>query len=453
MLPSRPVLRGWNPDSLSASASAIAARATSVADAVGRMDDTCERMSETREWSGRSHDAAVAMFVRADRRATTLLDHAMALASALRNGSDTIGSARTALLDKADLVDAGALHVTDEWVVLVDAVRMSRERLAELRALARSEQESINRLLSEVGDADDDTANAVVAIAEGHGFATAGPPTDLGSMIVPDAQRPGDQVPDPRDPMGLMTQEAIRGVHEATAIVDVSEPVENEYGDEVTTVTMQDGSRSELTVYDPFDWPSKQGFAAITQFDKDGNEVSHTSSWHGLGNDCDYTSVTWPDGSNYTMSLGPDGTRRAGFTAADGRHTAIPVELIDQMSLVAGSALSGLDKHLARGGTLPMVTEESLESVSKATKFAGPALTVATTVFDMVMADSAHDACVAFVAGAVGFGGGWAGAELGAAASSWAPPFVPWAAAGGAGLGGLLGGKLGEFVGEVACPY
>jgi hypothetical protein len=59
--------------------------------------------------------------------------------------------------------------------------------------LARSEQEAINRLLSAVGDADDATANAMVAAGGKYGFVEAGPPKDLGSLMVPVAQRPGDQ--------------------------------------------------------------------------------------------------------------------------------------------------------------------------------------------------------------------------------------------------------------------
>ncbi len=89
------------------------------------------------------------------------------------------------------------------------------------------------------------------------GFVEAGPPTDLGSLMMPVAQRPGDQVPDPRNPIGVLAQEAIRNGDMSVKIREVSEPVKNQYGDEVTTVTMQDGSKQVLTKYDPFDWPSK----------------------------------------------------------------------------------------------------------------------------------------------------------------------------------------------------
>jgi hypothetical protein len=457
MLPSRPTLRAWNPDSLSASATTITSNAATLTNAVKGMDDACQRMPETKAWSGRSHEAAEAMFGRAGREASTLGEYGDALASALKNGSGTIGSARNALLTKADQVDAGPLNVTDQWVVLIDPVRMSQEDLAKTQALARSEQEAINRLLSAVGDADDATANAMVAAGGKYGFVEAGPPKDLGSLMVPVAQRPGDQVPNPRDPVGVVAQEAVREADQSTAIVDVSEPVKDEYGDDVTTVKMQDGSKQVMTVYDPFDWPSKENFTSVTQYDKEGHEVSRSSSWHDMGNDCDYTTVTWPDGSTYTMSMDPSGTRSAGFQTANGRYSAVPVDLIDKMSLVGGAGLSGLEKHVANGGSLPMVTAQSIEDVGKAAKFAGPALTVATTVFDMAMAETPHEACIALVAGAAGAGGGWgaaeAGAAIGLATGPLAPGAVPLFAFAGALGGGYYAGELGKVVGDVVCPY
>jgi uncharacterized protein YukE len=457
VLPSRPTLRSWNPDSLTASATAITSGAKSIAAAVGDLDDACRRMPETKAWSGRSHDAATAMFGRAEKDASTFSSYAQDMAAALQNGSGTIGQARSALLNKADQVDAGPLNVTDQWVVLIDPVRMSAEDLAKLETLARSEQEAINGMLTAVGDADDATANAVVAAGKKFGFVEAGPPTDLGSMMVPVAQRPGDQVPDPRSPIGIVAQEAIRDGDMSVAIRDVSEPVKNKYGDVETTVTKQDGSKQVLTTYDPFDWPSKGNFNSVTEYDKDGNQVSKTSSWHDFGTDCDYTETNWPNGATYTMTMDSTGHRSAGFTTADGRHSAVPVEMIDEISLLSGAGLSGLEKHLVNGGGLPMVTAESLENVSKATKFGGPALSVATTAFDMMMADTGREACIAAVSGAVGGGGGWGGAEAGAALGVIFPPAAPIAVPVLATLlafgGGYYGAELGNFVGGVVCPY
>jgi uncharacterized protein YukE len=453
MLPSRPTLRAWNPDSLTASAATITSGAQSMSDAVKGIDDACHGMPEMNAWSGRSQEAASKMFERAERDALTFSRYATDLAAALHHGAGTIGDARIALLKRADQVDAGPLTVTEQWVVLIDPVRMSADELAKLEELARSEQEAVNGMLTAVGDTDDATANAVVAAGKEFGFVEGGPPTDLGSMLVPVAQRPGDQVPNPRDPLGVVAQEAIRDGDMSVAVMDISDPVENEYGDEVTTVTMQDGSKQVMTVYDPFDWPSKQNFASITQYDKNGSKVSESSSWHDYGTDSDYTTVCWPDGSFYTMSMDPTGSRTAGFTTVDGRHSAVPVELIDELSNYAGGVMAGLEKHVAGGGSLPMVTADSIENVSKATRFGGPALSLATTVFDMMMAESGRDACIAAVSGAAGFGSGWAGAELGAAAGVFLPPVVPFLAGALAVIGGAVGAHAGKFVGEVVCPY
>ncbi|MDQ2638199.1 MAG: hypothetical protein M3Y83_15125, partial [Actinomycetota bacterium] len=351
---------------------------------------------------------------------------------------------------------AGPLSVTDQWVVLIDPVYVSEEEMAELQALAVREQGEINGLLAAVGDADDATANAVLAAGEGFGFVEPGPPTDVADLMLATAQRPADQVPDPRTVVGLAAQEAIRSADQQQQVREVVEST-NEYGEEVTTVIKQDGSRAVTTRMDPFEWPSKLNFYQIEEFDKNGEFVARTSSWHDMGNDCDYTSFAYADGSNLSMSMDPTGHVTVGFTTADGRHSAVPVEMIDNISLVTNAGMSGLEKHIARGGSLPMVTEESVDKIGKTMKFGGPALTVATTVFDMVMADSGRDRCIALMAGAVGGGGGWGGAEAGAALGALGGPAafvtVPLGAMFGSGVGALGGAKMGEFIGEVVCPY
>jgi hypothetical protein len=333
---------------------------------------------------------------------------------------------------------------------------MSADDLSRLEALARSEQAAINGLLSAVGDADDETANAVLAAGTGFGFVAAGPPTDLRSMLVPVAQRPGDQVPDPREPTGVVAQQAIRDADMAVTIRETQES-ETSLGEEVTTIIMQDGGKQVITQRDPFEWPSKYGFVTTEQYDKNGELVSQAGSWHDVGTDCDITSMTWPDGSNFTMTLDPSGFRTAGFTTALGNHRTVPVEVIDDISTVTGLGLTGLEKHIANGGGLPMLSAPAVEDLGRATKFGGPALSVATTIFDMAMADTAREACVDLVAGTFGAGGGWAGAEAGALAGTVtgvaAPVAVPAFAIIGSAIGGLGMTELGEAIGNVVCPY
>ncbi|KUI48142.1 hypothetical protein AU198_19130 [Mycobacterium sp. GA-1199] len=456
MLPSRPTLQSWNPESLATSAAAIATAAQTVVDGVSGIDDACTRMPETRAWSGVSHAAASAMFGRAKRQASTFSDYAKAVSAALSSGAESIGSARKALLAKADELDAGPLSVSDQWVVLVDPVYMSEEDMAKLQALALQEQATVNAMLIAVGDADDATANAVTAAGSQFGFVEAGLPADLGGILLPTAQRPPDEVADPRTPFGAVAQEAIRSADQQQNVREVVEST-NAYGEEVTTVIKQDDSKAVTTRMDPFEWPSKQNFYELEEFDKNGDFVARTSSWHDLSNDCDYTSITFADGSNWTMSMDPTGHRQAGFTTSDGRHSAVPVELIDNISTGTTAATSGLEKHIARGGSLPMVTAETAENIGKTMKFGGPAVTVATTVFDMVMAESDKDRCIALVAGVAGSGGGWGLAEFGAAAGAATGPLavgaVPLLTIIGAVAGTVGGVEMGKFIGEVVCPY
>lgn len=334
---------------------------------------------------------------------------------------------------------------------------MSAEQLANLERLAKAEQAAINGMLTTVGQTDEAAANAVLAAGPKFGFVDPGPMTsDPGSLMLPPAQRPGDQVPNPNTSVGMLEQEALRNADMSITIRETTNSV-NKHGEEVMTAIMQDGSKSVITKHNPFDWPSKANFVTIEQLDKNGNEVSEASSWHDYGNGCDYTSISWPDNSNFTMTVDPTGVRNAGFATALGRHTQIPVEMIDNISLVSGAGLSGLEKHLVNGGALPMITASSIEDVGRATKFGGPALGVATTIFDMAMADTGRERCAAAVAGAFGAGGGWGGAEGGAFVGSFfgpgAPVAIPVLAAGGALLGGLGMADLGKAIGDVACPY
>ncbi len=456
MLPSRPTLQGWHPDDLAGAADRLATGARSVSDAVTDIDTELHKMPEVRAWEGPAEKAAEAMFGRAGKDASRFGEYAVDIASALGRGSEAIGSARSALLNHANEVDRGPLEVSDSWVVLIDPVRASAEEMAALQQQAEDEQSTINAMLLAVGDADDDTAAAVIAAGKQFGFVEPTPPTDFSGLMLATAQRPADQVPDPRTPMGTIQQQAIRNGDMSVTIREVTDG-ENAYGEEERTVVMQDGSKHVLTRADPFEWYDRTDFYTVTQYDKDGHEVSRTSSWHDLGNDCDYTAVQWPDGSNFTMSMDPTGYRTAAFTTADGRHQVLPVELIDNISLGSSSVMSGLEKHIARGGSLPMVTTETVEKVGKAMKFGGPALGIATTVFDMAMADNFHDRCIAAIAGASGVGGGWGGAELGALAGAATGPFAPVGVPALAFVGAIGGGAgsaaLGKIVGDIVCPY
>ncbi|BBY80255.1 hypothetical protein H7I53_15355 [Mycolicibacterium pulveris] len=456
MLPTRSTLEGWRPDALWGSSAAVETGGDAVRAAVSSVDDACGRLPELSAWAGTAHDAAKEMFGRADGVAETFSNYAGAVAAAIRDGAASLETARNALLAKANELDTGPLNVTDQWVVQIDPRHVSAEEMADLQALALQEQAAVNAMLIAVGDADDAMANAVLKAGNEFGFVEPAPSTDLAAMMMATAQRPADQVPDPRTVIGLVGQEAMRAADQQQNVREVIEST-NEYGEEVTTVIKQDGSKAVATRMDPFEWPSKMNFYQIEEFDRTGAFVATTSSWHDMGNDCDYTSFAYADGSNLSMSMDPTGYVTVGFTTADGHHSAVPVELIDNISLVSTSGMSGLEKHIARGGSLPMVTPESVDKIGKTMKFGGPAVTVATTIFDMVMADSRHDRCVALAAGAAGGLGGWGGAKGGAALGAATGPgalfLVPTLAISGALLAGFGGRELGKMVGDAVCPY
>lgn len=457
MLPSRTTLQSWNPDALAAVAGSVDSGATSVASSVTDIDDAMNRMPETKGWSGQAHDAATAMFERADSEAAQLRSYANAVSLALKVGSGNIGSWRAVLLTKADQVDAGPLNVSDAWVVLIDPQTMTGEQATKMHALALTEQDAINGLLISLGDADDQVADSIVKAGNAFGHTEQGPPTDIAGMLMPSDPRPGDQVPDPLTPLGQIQQAAIRDGDMSMTIREIAYGT-NTDTEEVKTVWMQDGSRHDITTHDPFLWPSKHDFVEDEHFDKNGDQISSTSSWVDLQTQMDYTSYSWPDGTNVTSTRDRvAGQIRVGIITADGKHRELPVDVIDDLSNYTGAAMSGLEKHIGQGGGLPMLTAQSVDDIGKSIKYGGPALAVATTIFDMAAAETGRDRCTAVVAGAMGFGGGWAGAEAGATIGTLFGPLawatVPALATVGAIAGGDALSRLGTAIGEVACPY
>ena len=222
----------------------------------------------------------------------------------------------------------------------------------------------------------------------------------------------------------------------------------------MTTIYKQDGSKAVITKVEDPDLKSKLNLVEIEEFDEDGNFVARTSKWRELSGGVEYTSVTYADGGNLTITRSPNGTVSGGFTTATGTHRAVPVDLIDQLSNTAGGAMSGLE-NLPGGGVLGG-SDEAIEAITKSSKFGGPALSVATTAFDYMMADTPREKCLAVFGGIGGAGGGYGGGELGAWVGSFGGPYapitVPLAVAVGATAGGLYGGDLGKAVGNVFCP-
>ena len=262
------------------------------------------------------------MFNRANRQTRSFSDYANAVAGGLKNGSGTIGSARTTLLNKADEIDAGPLHVDDNWVVMIDQAIMSAEQAAALLKQAQADQATVNEMLLAVGDADDETAAAAQAAGKDFGYVM--PDMNLLGGLPPP---PANEVPNPRWPDGLIQQDIIRKNDMAMSVRE--ETVKYTEDDQVvTTLIMQDGSKHVI-----HEWGDDIPHVSDAYYDKDGNFISSTMSFTNPFNNSKVTEIQWGDGTVLTMSQAPDGTVTGGVTTADGRDAPVPPEFFSHPAL------------------------------------------------------------------------------------------------------------------------
>ncbi|WP_235848247.1 hypothetical protein [Mycolicibacterium holsaticum] len=405
-------------------------------------------MSAAQSWSGQAHDAATTMFRRATDTTSDFAHYTETVATALKKGNGSIGGARAALLGHAEAVDAGELQVTDLWVVLIKPARVSAEKAASLLAQAEAEQKEINRLLTAVGDADDGTAQAVQAAAQDFSFAPPGPNELPALNPASGFARPADEVPNPMTLKGLIQQSVVRDNDMAQTVRESREWV-TEDGQVRKTLMMMDGSRHEI-----YEWNDSAPCIEDTYYDKHGNEVSSTFSQDKTNYDgTKYTSISFADGTEVTMTQTPDGKTTGGVIAPDGSHGVLPDAFFTHPGLTTvGGALTGLQEQAKRG--IPMLSPQSVEDLGKAAKYGGPTLGVATALYDTVTAKTFHDACVAAISGGAGVGGGYAGGTLMAAgiSAAGAPQFAPAFAVGGSMAGTWTFGYVGGIIGNVVCP-
>ncbi|OBB72179.1 hypothetical protein A5759_19590 [Mycobacterium sp. 852014-52144_SCH5372336] len=453
MLPSRTRLEGWNPDSLNFTGPPVTTAGESVERAVDRINNNLKRMPETKAWSGQAHDAASAMFGRARQTASEFSRYTTVIGNALGESAGTIGAARKALLDKADEIDRGPLSVLEGWVVLIDPGAQSAEQIAELMEQVATEQAVINELLGAVGDADTSTADKVMAAAKPFGFA---PPATGGlpGLMLPGTQRPADDVPDPRNPIGLMQRATVRGEQMATTVRETTSRY-NDEGHFEKTLIMQDGSRHVITEYEP---DYKNGVPDMTTDDHyaaDGNLISWTSSTRTPGG-YKKTIMNWADGTQYVTDETPEGVRTAAFNLPDGRHGVLPPDsplLVQTVPDRIGDVLTGLETHIDGGGKIPMLSVDAVEKVGAGAKYGGPALGVMSAMYDFLAAPTPADKCVSVFAGTfalVGNAGGAAGgAMLGGPVPF--PGVAPALAVGGSVAGGAWMKSVGTKVGELLC--
>jgi hypothetical protein len=454
MLPSRPRLEGWNPSSLSQTGPAIGTAGHSVEEAVDRIDHNLKIMPETKAWSGSAHDAATQMFDRAHKQTQSFSDYAAAVGKALADGAGPIADARNALLGKADEIDRDPnLHITDQWVVLIKPAALTAEQMNALNQRVVTEQAAVNQLLAAVGRADESTASNVAAAAQRFGFTA---PAGLGGLMVPGAQRPADEVPNPSAAPGIYQQNLIRGEDMSITVRDTTQSYDKD-GHYVKTLTMQDGSKHVITEYH-YDYA--HGVPEMTTDEywaPNGNWISKTSTTK-TPNGTTQTIINWADGTQFVGSETPDGQRSAAFTLPDGRHGVLPPDnpfFTGPVPTVVGGAATGLEDYVGRGGQIPGLSIDAVENVGKGARYAGPAVGVPTTIYSMGAAPTLHDACVAGIAGTFGIAGDYVGGSIGGTLGGAVPIIDLATGPGGAMIGAYYGGdlmkSLGTKVGEAFC--
>lgn len=455
MLPTRSRLERWNPDSLTFTGQAVKDAGAAVDNAVTTMSTNINTMPDTKAWSGPAHAAATGMFDRASKQTNDFTAYTNAVGDVLASGAGTIGDARTALLNKADEIDmSGQLYVSDQWVVLITGGQMTLEQAAALEKRAQAEQVTVNSLLLAVGAADEQVASAITGAAEPHGFQPPNPKDPL-SVIVPGPQEPGDEVPNPSSPIGSLQQAMLRDADMAQTVRDKT--VETRYdpatGEEISTTTTfykQDGSRHEVTANARPQFSDRGPATTETHYDKDGNVISESSSVkfndagrHNL-RDSLVTNTKMPDGTLITFIEGHNGSRSITVTSPGRRPADVPLNLFNHPILSTASAgLSGLEAQANRG--IPMLTEEAVERVRVGAKYGGPGISIATALWDVAVADSGFERCVAAAEGAASVTAG----IIAGVATSGTGPWVAFPVALVAGNGGTA---LGNWIGNTFCP-
>ncbi|MGV0838503.1 hypothetical protein [Mycolicibacterium thermoresistibile] len=412
-------------------------------------------MPETKAWSGDAHAAASSMFERAETRTSDFSEYTTAIGEALLDGDDTIGRARIDLLNKASQIDmTGQLYVDPQWVVLLIGAQMTAEEAAALEKRAQSEQVNVNKLLLAVGAADDGTAASINAAVRSRGF-EAPAPTALGSLLLPGLPRPEDEVPNPSTPVGATQQALIRDATMAETVRDTV--VETRYdadtGEEtatVTTVYKQDGSKHVTTVNAKSHFSDRSPLTVEKHFDKSNNLISKTESvtyndpgihsWAGSKS----TTVEYADGTLIMGREFPDGRRSISVKPPNRPEADVPLDLLNHPVLSSASAgFSGLEAQAGRG--IPMVSAELSEHVRVGSKYAGPGISILAAAWDVAVADTGFQRCVAAAEGAASLGAGTLGGIVG---SSGGPP--------GAFFGSLFasagGQAIGNWLGNTFCP-
>ncbi|BDE01878.1 hypothetical protein FKW78_05610 [Mycolicibacterium fortuitum] len=442
MLPSRPRLERWNPDSLTPAGQSVETTGASVGLAVTRINDKLKTMPETKSWSGNAHNAAVDMFGRAKGQTDAFSTLTKAIGGALIGSSDPIARTQKALLNKAEQIDRGGqLHVSDQWVVLITGGEMTAEQAAALEKRAQAEQADVNELLKLVGAADDAASAKLIAAAK-----LRAPDPNNPRDIITAMGKPVDEVPNPASGEGQMQQAVIRDAEmeqqvRETKVETKYDPVTGAEVSTITTIYKQNGSKDVIEVHSKSYFDDREPATINENYDKNGNLVAKTEfvkykDWapYGMGG-AEVMTTTYPDKTSATVTQYPDGRKLATVTRPGGVPQDVPLNVFSHPALAATSnGLSGLEK-----------LKDAHDFVKAGGKYGGPAVSFATALWDVTAAGSDFQRCVAIAEGATSLTAGVLGGIV-------ASPSTPAGAIAVSYIASTGGQALGNWLGNTFCP-
>ncbi|MBF6332337.1 WXG100 family type VII secretion target [Nocardia transvalensis] len=452
MLPTRTQLNGWNLGNLLAAAADVRKAGAQIEEAVVTLKNRCAELPELRGWEGKSHDAALTMFGRAGNQAAAFSDLADEVATALDSAYHSLTAVKNRIDTTVHSIENGPLWVTDMWVVLIRADQPYDADV--LRKAQTAWQKVLNPLLIQLGSADDSAAQALAQINTDHGLGNFNP-------II---GRPLDAAPNPATPIGVMQQLQIQAEDAAVTVAGVTD--EDKDGSHIKTITMQDGGKQVITTTASYQ-PTGERTPGEPFGPSRGDSVQTAATYDPSGKLIGTVrTIKQPDGTIYTDTSYPGkayilGRQTPGKDAEtilavgpDGKELD-PKKVSNffthpQLNTVGG-AISGLDNWSSSDRAIAVLSEKEISAVKVGSKFAGPALGFATTIWDVSAASSAHDACVAGISGTFGVAGSWAGGAVGGMVGSAGGPVAVAGAGAGAVAGSWIFGDIGARVGEAIC--
>ncbi|KZM74598.1 WXG100 family type VII secretion target [Nocardia terpenica] len=457
MLPTRSQLHGWNLGELLAASANVRTAGAQIEEAITTLKSQCASLPELKVWEGAAHDAALAMFGRSGSQAAAFADIAAEIATTLDTAYHALSSVKGRIDTAVEAIENGPLWVSDAWVVLVRGNQpMAGEQGATVRRAQAAWQKVLNPLLLELSAADENAAQALVGSDKDHG---------LGDFL-PILGKPLDAAPDPGTAFGLTQQQRIEAEDAAVTVAAVTD--EDTGGSHVKTVTMQDGSKNVITTTasyqpqpgDPADAHPGLGptpgakVQTATTYDPSGKVVGSVQTITEKDGTI-RTNTSFPGKAFYSAQQKPGEQPKVELAIGPDGKPLDPAKqdvfFTHPYLTTVGGAVTGLDNRASSGKSMMLLNESEISGVKIGAKFAGPALGVATTLWDMSAARNAHDACVAGISGTLGTVGGTVAGTVGGMAGAEGGPLAVATAAGAGMAGTWIFGKIGEQVGQAIC--